>query len=571
MRHAHLALLLAGCTTAEPAAPVWAPALHCPGDPACPTAQGALYAGAAVRSIVPTCWEAWDDLDDNHVFSAGTDALHDCGCDRLCPGDPGYPGPDRGEGDGEIQTAWMAGFQNGRAMRGVRDASLGLVGEGDGIDARALVLRQGESSVGLITLDVVGLFYESEITALRQAARDRGLDLDHIVVHSSHNHEGPDTMGNWGRAFLRRGVDERYQREMIATAVDALVQADAEAEPVHRLRVGRGDIGDWHPERGSRNLVNDTRDPYIIDARVGVAHFESSDGRTLASLVSWANHAETLGASNNLITSDFVHALRVGVERGVSWTSRSAEGLGGPALFINGAVGGMMTPLRVDVEDPDGNIWPAGSWEKADTIGLIVAEVALDALRDAPVTPEPQLAFRAQPYAVPVENIAFQTLFLTGVIERPLYDYDPELPLDAVNRPSVRTEGSVVEVGPLQLATVPGELFPELLLGGYGGERLDAPVPLVRPDNSNPPRLDEAPSPPYLIDAFTLPHRWLIGLGNDELGYFVPDYDFELHERSPYFDQPPGDHYEETNGPGPDATGIVLRETTRLLGWQPPE
>ena len=42
-------------------------------------------------------------------------------------------------------------------------------------------------------------------------------------------------------------------------------------------------------------------------------------------------------------------------------------------------------------------------------------------------------------------------------------------------------------------------------------------------------------------------HKWIIGLGNDELGYFVPSYNYQLSETSPYFQQAEGDHYEETS------------------------
>jgi hypothetical protein len=568
MRALVVPLLAAACAGA-PEAPGWRPDRVCPGDPDCPTADGPLRVGAARRSILPTCWEAWDDNDGSHTWSASRDTLYDCGCDRLCPDDPGYPGADRGEGDGVLQTVWMAGFQNGRAMRGVRGAELGLVGDGDGIDARAIVLERGETRIALVTVDVIGLFYEPEVTAIRDAVAARGLDVDHVVVHAAHNHEGPDTMGNWGAAFLRRGVVDAYQAELIEASADAVGDAVAALRPVARLRVGEGDIGAWHPERGSRNLVNDTRDPYIVDSRVGVAHFEGEGGETLATLVSWANHPETMGSSNNLLTADFVHALRVGVERGVTWRSRSAEGLGGTAIFINGALGGMMTPLRIDVQDPDGAIHASGTWEKADTIGLIVAEVALDALDRADVAADPDLAARSHRYEIPVDNIGFQAMFLAGVLTRPLTRYDDTVPIDATNRPHVRTEASVVEIGPLQLATVPGELLPEALLGGYDGGLLDAPVPLVRPDNPFPPDLTRAPGPPYLIDAYTRPHRWLVGLGNDELGYLIPAYDFVLHDRTPYLQQADGDHYEETNAPGPDATDIVLTETARLLGWAP--
>src|SRR4051812_38717767 len=76
------------------------PDLVCPGDPSCPDNDGALRAGAAVRSVVPACFEHWQDLDGNATWDPIGEPFDDCGCDALCAGDPGYPGADEGEGDG---------------------------------------------------------------------------------------------------------------------------------------------------------------------------------------------------------------------------------------------------------------------------------------------------------------------------------------------------------------------------------------------------------------------------------------------------------------------------------------
>src|SRR5205814_6405304 len=116
------------------------PLLVCPGDPSCRDDDGPLRAGVAVRSLVPSCWETWDDLNGDATYDRVGETWEDCGCDRKCPGDAGYPGPDEGEGDGVFQAIWLAGFQHARPMSGVRDASRGLRGDGDGLWAQALAL-----------------------------------------------------------------------------------------------------------------------------------------------------------------------------------------------------------------------------------------------------------------------------------------------------------------------------------------------------------------------------------------------------------------------------------------------
>src|SRR5690606_33461019 len=68
---------------------------------------------------------------------------------------------------------------------------------------------------------------------IRAAAEDAGLGLSALTVTSTHNHEGPDTMGLWGPDETTSGVDENYldfvNGEVVAClaeAVDALAPAE---------------------------------------------------------------------------------------------------------------------------------------------------------------------------------------------------------------------------------------------------------------------------------------------------------------------------------------------------------
>ena len=65
----------------------------------------------------------------------------------------------------------------------------------------------------------------------------------------------------------------------------------------------------------------------------------------------------------------------------------------------------------------------------------------------------------------------------------------------------------------------------------------------------------------------TSTYRWIIGLGNDELGYIIPKYNFELPASNPWVDEAEGDHYEETNSLGPDMAAIVDKNADLLLHW----
>src|SRR5690606_36271012 len=82
---------------------------------------------------------------------------------------------------------YLAGFGNDRRATGVHDD----------LWARGFVLENAERRIALVTLDVVG-YFQNEVETIRTLAAQAGFVADAIVVSSTHNHEGPDTMGLWG-------------------------------------------------------------------------------------------------------------------------------------------------------------------------------------------------------------------------------------------------------------------------------------------------------------------------------------------------------------------------------------
>lgn len=550
-------------STGEPEPPE-RPELVCPDPdvPTCASGAGPLRAAAAVRSIVPSCFEAWVDEDGNATFDNG-EAFLDCGCDRLCPEDEGYPGPDEGEGDEVFQRAFIAGFQGNRLATGVRGPAEGLAGEGDGIDVRALVLDQADVRVVVLALDTVGIF-RPDVTRIRAALEDASAEVDYVLVHALHNHEGPDTMGLWGEGPLESGYDSSvYGAQWREAALEATLEAIAELEPVTSVRVASIDASEGQPG-GATNLIRDSRDPWVVDPTVSVLSLEGRGAEPIATLVHYGCHPETLSSRNTLFTSDFVHAMRRTVEQGSTWRRAAGRvGVGGTAIAINGSVGGMMTTLGVSVTNPDGDTFTDASFDKADSIGQLLGEAALDALADASVADAPSLRVMANTFSLPVANPLYIFGFNAGVIERDEITEDTP--------PQIVTEMALLELGPLRWLTIPGELLPEIAIGGYDGSALHSDAAaLLDPDNSMPPDLDAAPQGPYLLERLTPdggPRPWIVGLGNDELGYIIPEYDFVLADSMPYFNEADGDHYEETNSLGPQTAGILESEADRLIDW----
>lgn len=555
-----LPLLLLACKK-DDVEPTWQPDLFCPGDPSgiCELAEGTLHVGAGKRSIVPNCFESWVDTDNNGEYQRSKgDSFLDCGCDQLCPEDEGYPGPDQGEGDDVFQAVWLAGFGTGRPAASVNDP----------LWARAAIFEQDDTRFGIVALDLVGWFND-DVVLSRELADERGLDLDYLVIAATHQHEGPDTVGMWGERVGKTGYQEDYGAQVRQAIVDALADAQSDLRELGEMKLGYVDSSTYS-EKGTRNLIRDSRDPVIIDERVNAALFVDKQGQTITSFVNWGNHPEALSDENTALTSDYSHYLREAMEGGVEWENYQREGLGGISIYLNGTVGGLMTPLGITVTDPDGNDHSAASFEKAEAIGKIVADMALDALESGDTIAQPKLAFEQVKLMLPIDNWGFQAMFLSGVIDRETFDWDNTQIITEYNVPKLKTEIARIQIGDLEMLSVPGEAFPELAFGGYDGSKIgNESDPLISPDNPNPPDLDLAPDGPYWFDLMSGEHAWILGLSNDEVGYIVPAYDFIVDPVSPYINEAEGDHYEETNSLGAQTEPLLDAAIRQLLSWDP--
>ena len=538
----------------------WRPTQVCPGDIGCEDASSTLQVGASAKTITPTCFEQWEDVDGNSRYSTSTDIVLDCGCDQLCPGDEGYLESDEGEGDGLFEAIWLAGYNSGRPANFVHDD----------IWARTILFSKGDVDIAVVSVDLVG-FFGSDVEILRERLSSQLPELDHLIVSSTHVHSGPDVLGQWGRVPGTTGRNDRYQEELYGIMVEGVLEAwDNKQEAT--MSVGSVDTSTYSNEKGSRNIIHDHRDPKIIDTELGVAHFVNPAGESIATMVSFGNHPEVLTSDSLGITSDFVDATRRGVENGIAYPNQQIDGVGGVCVYVSAAVGGMMSPLRVEVTDGSGQSYRDNNFEKSDALGNVMAELTLQAVSSAEIVSDPSLSFAVQSFDVPIENILFQLAFQSGMFDRSLSNYEDGELLDPNRTPLVQTEITMLDVGNIRMQSVPGELLPELAIGGYddSAQPYTSLETIIGDDNPNPPDLSQSPEGPYIKERMGRSHNWIIGLANDELGYFVPAYNYKLSEASPYIEQAPGDHYEETNSLGPSAYPIIEQEIYRLLDWATP-
>lgn len=526
------------------------PDLYCPGGPACPDeGDDVLHAGAAALEITPS-------LDDTDPITLDVD-----GDGRFDPRD-GDQFEDR-DGDGQYDAIWLAGFGNGRAATDIADP----------VWARALALRQNQTTIVFLALDCVGFFLD-DADAIRALVADLlpAEDVDYLAVSATHSHETRDTIGIWGPSLSETGRDPEYIRFVQEQAARAVRDAVAALRPAHAQYASlllRDQPG------GVMRYIGDNRDPQIVDDEVRILRLiEAESGATISTLVNLAGHPEYMGSGNTRLSSDYPHWLRQGIEDGVSGPDgEPVPGVGGVTVFINGALGVQIGPNRLSMQTWSGEPVSRGTALAAETLGSQLAYFVLRALAEGSVTEETaDLAFRRHRFFLTIENRRYHIAYQTGLFVREVYNYDPERPIrPGTNEPDVLTEIAVIDVGRATMITVPGELDPALFVGGYDGSYTPAGVPIVDPEREDPPDLSLAPSGPYLRDLARgdAEQVWLLGLTNDFLGYFIPAFDFKLAERTPYLFEAPGAHYEETNAIGERGWPRVQDKLEQLLAWTP--
>lgn len=535
------------------------PLSYCPGGPECAAAgDDVLHAGAGVVDITADLTNAdyqTLDVNGNGAFDASDG---DTFMDK--------------NGNGTYDGVWIAGYGSPRGASGVLNPQW----------ARAIALRTNGTTLVLVSIDVVG-YFKDDIDLARGYARDLGVDFDHLLVSSTHVHEAPDTIGIWGPAPNESGRDPAYNDRINHAIAMAAKQAVDALEPAHIQYASF--MAREMDAAGINRYVGDGRDPNIIDDEARILRFtEAADETaTIATLVNFAAHPEYTGSENQLLSSDFVHWLRDGVENGVpapTPAETDVPGVGGTCVFFQGALGVQIGPGRTDPRDFDGTtVLGNRSAQAAIVLGTRLAQHVLRALSatSGVVTDETAaLAYRNYHLKLKVQNTLYQLAGEFGVFTRELFGYNAALGPSPRNTPWLETEIAVLDIGRARILTAPGELDPMLFVGGKDGSYTPLGMPVVDTTAENPPDLALAPADgTYLRDRAIAArpeaeYVFLFGCSEDFMGYFVPEFDYELSRLSPYTSQAPGEHYEETNSIGPEGWPRLQGKMHELIDWVPP-
>ncbi len=466
-----------------------------------------IKAGFAAVAITPDVPDRWVDVNGDSKFK---------------PKDGDYYID--GNGNGKFDPVWIAGFSNNKPANGVHDDTW----------ARTMVIDAGKTRLAIVILDVIG-FMHDDVVDVRKMLPDE-LGLTYTIIASTHTHEGPDLMGIWGKSPLKSGVNPEYMQFVKQQTVNSITQAVQNLQPAI-LEISQ-DLS------GAAHLVKDTRKPEVFDSGLRfIKAMSKEDGSVLGSMLSWGNHPETLWSENLLVSSDFPHFFREGVEKGVfHGDSLVKPGIGGVAVFANAAVGGLMcTHPSLGVVDPfTGEELKKPSFEKAAAEGNQLSMLALDAMGNpSEVIENAAVSLIVRTVMLPIKNKIFRLGAALGILNR-----------GTAGWMKMRSELAVVKIGPLSIVTVPGEIYPEIVNGGVespeGADFGIAPVEV-------PPIREMMPGK----------YKFIIGLANDEIGYIIPKSQWDV--KAPFAYGRDKAQYGEVNSLGPETAPILHKNIKEML------
>jgi hypothetical protein len=365
------------------------------------------------------------------------------------------------------------------------------LGVHDPLWARVLYLRKGNHSVALVACDVVGLLH-GRILALTGRDRD-----GEPMVHHGHSDDVIicSTHSHSGPDTVGLWGPLPMISGVAPSTLSRLKAGIDEA--LRKAKAGAVPATLHAAEARVEGIVKDVRPPDIRNELASSLVARDESGRAIAVLVNFAMHPEGMGSKNRMISSDYPHYLREAVERDFP---------GSVAIFVSGDLGGMQTP---DIKEH--------TWEEIRRCGEAIAARVKESQQNAPAVDVPTVKVRRAAVRFPLENKKFLAGYSSG-----LFGQDSE-GLVRKEGEGVVLESEVVGVrlGSVEWVTIPGEAFPEV------GQKVYA-----------------------LMEA---PHRFLLGLGQDEIGYILPKEDFDPKK------------YEESMSLGPSTAPTLLDALDSLL------
>lgn len=332
---------------------------------------------------------------------------------------------------------------------------------------RAMVVESGKTKVAIVGIDNLGW---PAALGDKSRALIKGIPAENIIIGVTHTHSAPDAYGfpNEKGEVL---ADADYLDWCVQQIADAVNEANKNLEPAS-LKIAVGEA--------KGKIAYNYYAPRLYDPRCGViqaiATTGDNKGKVLSTLVNYAIHPEVIGPGRGILTPDLCGPLYDRIESKV----------GGVAIFMNGAQGGMVTADNRRPDDKEAN-----DYEECTRIGELLADEALRIVGEADVQENPNLFCASKTIEFPVESEMMRMLIDNS-----------SMGLNLSNGYNIKTNINLVNIGSAQVLTIPGEALPNI---GY-----------------------------YLKRNMHTKDAFLFGLTNDAFGYIISKEDFNSFERYEY-------------------------------------
>lgn len=397
---------------------------------------------------------------------------------------------------------YMAGFRPNNVIKGVHDPQT--------VSAMWLDCK-GDEGIILVSLDAIGLTGH-DVKLIRASLSDfcKETGCKYIDISCTHTHAGIDTVGYWGPLPFS-GRNEAFMKQLFEAV--ALVCKKAYAN----RKSGKLYSGYIHvPE-----VIRASRYPHALNDRLSRLRFVPDDGTEETWFMNYCAHCDSLGGSNSVVSGDYIHFMRTAINR-VKKTN---------VLFSVGSIASVgIANLSED------------RWERSELAGEKLSGAAFNIENDVELKGE--ISFIQQPFYAPVDNHILALMPMWGVCTSDIVPYK-----DSVVGVALVTEMTYLKIGHQKILILPGEIFTEIVRGGYADR-----------ENSATGRGEEINPVPF-IEICEDDNLMIFGVSNDMTGYIVTPNDWLLHPTQPYLnsgkDKFGRNHYNETNSISVRMAGII--------------
>ena len=340
------------------------------------------------------------------------------------------------------------------------------------LTARAMVFSDGSTTIAVVGIDALGF---PSVLGDRVRKLVPRLSGENILIGASHTHSAPDC---YGFPLPSGGFtgDLNYMNHVCEKASEAVNEAIDKLQPA-TLKIAS--------DKAAERIAYNYYAPQLYDPRMAVIQTLTLDGKVIGTLVNYAIHPEVLGSDAGIISPDCIGPMCDQIE----------QRLGGVAVFMNGAQGGMVTADNRDFSkpgDPARGVSPdSRTWDECLRIGHLMASEAERIIAKVAVQEQPAVHNTTRMVEIPIETAMMRAIVAGSPLK---YPHTEDF--------RISVQVNLVTLGNGQILTIPGEALPNI---GF-----------------------------YLKRKMKSEHNLLFGLTNDAFGYILTKVDFNSFDRYSY-------------------------------------